>query len=111
MPAPVKCAKGHWYQPDPSGKPTPCPRCLAAQQRREHNAISDDDVMAFLNDPKPANGSSPDEDASASQKLHKPAALKRHKKVCRDCHSETSFAFNHCPRCGGPLEIAVIEVP
>ena len=75
-----------------------------------HRAVSEDDVMGFLNDPSSADpAKSPSEEAESGQKLHK-TALKRHKKVCRQCHSETSFAFEYCPRCGGPLEIAMIDV-
>ena len=110
MASPIKCPKGHWYQPDPSGKATSCPRCQAAASPQDVRAVSEDDVMGFLNDPSSADpAKSPAEEPESGQKPHK-TALKRHKKVCRQCHSETSFAFEYCPRCGGPLEIAMIDV-
>jgi hypothetical protein len=110
MATPVKCAKGHWYHPDPSGKPTPCPRCLAESNRPAPTTISDDEVMDFLNDPSVADAAKPNPEGSAVEpKIHK-SSLKRHKKICPACRGETSFAFDYCPRCGGPLEIAVIEM-
>jgi hypothetical protein len=110
MASPIKCVKGHWYQPDPSGRATSCPRCKAASSPQNAKAISEDDVMAFLNDPTGGDrANSPSQEPEPSQKLHK-GALKRHKKVCRECHSETSFAFEYCPRCGGPLQVAMIDV-
>ena len=110
MATPIKCAKGHWYQPDPSGRPIPCPRCFAEANRPVRAPISDDDVLDFLNDPTMDGAdASRSEEPESLQKLHK-CSLKRHKKVCPACHGETSFAFDYCPRCGGPLEIAVIEM-
>jgi hypothetical protein len=104
MAATVKCAKGHWYLPDPSGKVSGCPRCLAASDPRK--TISEDDVLAILSDSNGAGAASEDE---PPPKLHK-WSLKRHKKLCRACHCETSFSFDYCPRCGGPLEVAMIDV-
>ena len=109
MATPVKCAKGHWYQPDPSGKPTPCPRCQAELNKPAPEPISDDDVLAFLSDPSAADTAVSPEDSGTQQKPRK-CSLKRHKKICPACHGETSYAFEYCPRCGGPLEVAVIEV-
>lgn len=103
MTAPIKCAKGHWYQPDPSGKVTGCPRCLAALD--PHAKISEDDVLAILSDSVP---DAPPE-APEPPKLHK-SVLMRHKKLCPACHCETSFAFEYCPRCGGPLVVAMIDL-
>jgi hypothetical protein len=111
MASPIKCPKGHWYQPDPSGRATSCPRCQAASRPQAPSAVSEDDVMGFLSDPTSADPArSPEEPNSAQKQPHK-ISLKRHKKVCSHCHSETSFAFEYCPRCGGPLEVAVIDVP
>jgi hypothetical protein len=106
MAASVRCAKGHWYHPDPSGKPNVCPRCLADSRRVEAAPISDDEVMDFLNESTPKPEAEESDDAV---KPHK-CAIKRHKKICPACHGETSFAFEYCPRCGGPLIVAVIEV-
>jgi uncharacterized paraquat-inducible protein A len=109
MAAPVKCAKGHWYTPDPSGKATTCPRCAAQAQQKNGTPISDDDVLAFLDDP-PQAAQSP---GSSSQKLPSEEShhsLQRRKKVCPACHFETSVSFGHCPRCGGPLEVARVDV-
>lgn len=109
MASPVKCPKGHWYQPDPSGRVTECPRCHDRTNPPAAKTVSEDDVMGFLNDSSGGRAESAVEKAESTPKLHK-VALKRHKKVCRHCHSETSFAFEYCPRCGGPLEIAEIDV-
>lgn len=110
MATPVKCAKGHWYQPDPTGKVVGCPRCLAAADPRTQRRISDDDVLAILSGSDEGDAASASTDSTKSlPKLHK-CSLKRHKKVCPACHCETSFAFEYCPRCAGPLEVAVIDV-
>jgi hypothetical protein len=110
MNGPVKCAKGHWYQPDPSGTIALCPRCQAESKLQHRKPISEDDVLAILGE---SDGGAPKSSAEQTEALqtHHKLALKRHKKVCRTCHSETSFAFEYCPRCGGPLDIAVIDVP
>jgi hypothetical protein len=110
MAAPIKCAKGHWYQPDPSGKVTSCPRCEALAQAKP-TAVSEDDVLGFLDGPPPT----PDSSSSSSRALGTSEdphghTLQRRKKVCPSCHFETSVSFGHCPRCGGPLEIAKVDV-
>jgi hypothetical protein len=108
MTTPVKCVKGHWYHPDPSGKATPCPRCLADSHKVKQ--VSDDDVLDFLNDPTvPDTSKAASDDVETRPKTFK-CSLKRHKKVCPACHCETSFAFEYCPRCGGPLDVAEINV-
>jgi hypothetical protein len=112
MAAPVKCAKGHWYQPDPSGKVTSCPRCEALLHPQSEPApISEDDVLAFLDGPppKPDSSSSSTRGLTSGEESHG-HTLQRRKKVCPSCHFETSVSFGHCPRCGGPLEIAKVEV-
>jgi hypothetical protein len=107
MADPLKCVKGHWYQPDPSGKAASCPRCQAVGAP----AVSEDEVLGFLNDPSGVDlAKSPSEEPESAHKQPHKIVLKRHKKVCRQCHSETSFAFEYCPRCGGPLEVAMIDV-
>jgi hypothetical protein len=111
MATPIKCAKGHWYEPDPSGKAASCPHCQAEARRRGGKPISEDDVMGFLNDPGKADAAQSSSDEPELHQKPRKCALKRHKKICQACHCETSFAFEYCPRCGGPLEIAVIEVP
>jgi hypothetical protein len=109
MATPVKCVKGHWYYPDPSGKPSPCPRCLTESNRPVPSPISDDDVLDYLNDPSGVDATASNSEKPVDQpKPHK--SLKRHKKICPACHGETSFAFEYCPRCGGPLVVAVIEM-
>lgn len=111
MAALVKCAKGHWYQPDPSGKPTACPRCEAQLHPKKDTPISEDDVLAFLDDgpsPNPDSSSSSSRGLTGSGDSHQ--TLLRRKKVCPKCHYEASVSFGHCPRCGGPLEIAKTEV-
>jgi hypothetical protein len=112
MAALVKCPKGHWYEPDASGNPAVCPRCQAvAKSRAAGTAISDDDVLAILGSPKQAEvASEPSEEEPIVEKEMPKHTLQRHKKVCRACFFETSISFGHCPRCGGPLEIAMIEV-
>jgi DnaJ-class molecular chaperone len=83
---------------------------LAESQRPAPTPISDEDVLDFLSDSDGVDaGKSNPGQSSGELKAHK-AALKRHKKICPACHGETSFAFDYCPRCGGPLEIAVIEM-
>ena len=109
MAAPVKCSKGHWYQPDPSGKPIPCPRCHAELNKPAPKPISDDDVLGFLSETSGVDVATSTEDVEIQQRPHK-RSLKRHKKVCPACHGETSYAFEYCPRCGGLLEVAVIEM-
>lgn len=110
MTTPIKCAKGHWYYPDPSGRPTSCPRCWA-DANKPKPAYSDDDVLDFLNDPSVDANDAPS-DVADEENRSKPlkCSLKRHKKVCPTCHCETSFAFEYCPRCGGPLDVAEINV-
>jgi hypothetical protein len=108
MAGPTNYPKGRSDQPDALGKGSLHPQCRPAPSTRDAKPISDDDVLAILSDP--GGPKSAPEQPSAQAKSHK-CELKRHKKVCRDCHSETSFAFEYCPRCGGPLQVAVIEVP
>ena len=88
-----------------------CPHCQSQSDLQSGNAISDDDVLAILGPPKKAE-IAPEptaEEPTIARELPK-HTLQRHKKVCRACFFETSVSFGHCPRCGGPLEIAVIDV-
>ena len=111
MGALMKCPKGHWYEPAASGKPGACPHCRTVASSQTSKSISDDDVLAILGPPKKVEmvPEQPEEDPIAERELPK-HTLQRHKKVCRACFFETSISFGHCPRCGGPLEIAMIEV-
>jgi len=116
MAAFVRCPKGHWYRPAASGEPTACPHCKAQSQLQSGRQVSEDEILAILGPPPPkADPSAPmpeeptwEEPVAAEH--HHGHALQRRKKVCPACFYETSVSFTHCPRCGGPLEIAVIEV-
>jgi hypothetical protein len=105
MAAPIKCPKGHWYTPDPSGKVISCPKCEALA-RSPRKTVSDDDVLAILDSPVQVDPSAevPVDTGLSHTSLH------RRKKVCPTCSYETSLSFGHCPRCGGPLKVASIDI-
>jgi hypothetical protein len=110
MAAAVKCPKGHWFDPDASGRATLCPHCKAQSALRSGNTVSEDDILSFLGAPREVVLS--DFPSEEEPVIHEEAhlhSLKRRKKVCHDCFFETSVSFGHCPRCGGQLEIASTE--
>jgi hypothetical protein len=110
MAAPIKCPKGHWFTPDASGKATVCPHCKAQSRLQSGSSISEDDVLAILGPSKKADLSDlPSEEEPVPQEDLRSHALQRRRKVCPKCFYETSLAFGYCPRCGGPLEIALTE--
>jgi uncharacterized OB-fold protein len=101
----VKCAKGHWYEPDTSGGR--CPQC--ATQTQQDTSISDDDVLAIINLPIEEPTSHPDQQDSA-HKSGSGSAILRRKKICPECSHEASYSFVYCPRCGAPLKLATVEL-
>jgi hypothetical protein len=116
MTAPVRCPKGHWFTPSASDKTPVCPSCLAKLHEQKNAAMSDDDVMAILEDSTPQlkiatpESSYDDEELEVKQPSHS-HILQRRKKICPTCHYETSYSFAICPRCAGPLKVAELEVP
>jgi hypothetical protein len=114
----IKCPKGHWFTPDARQKTNRCPVCKAETQLGK-KAISEDDVLAFLDSPKETSPAATSEDEPISEilpveehkSLHGPAILRRNKKICPRCSHETSVSFEHCPRCGEPLKVVSTELP
>lgn len=102
MAAPVKCPKGHWFNPVVFGNA--CPVCKTKDARSE-KPLSEDDVLAILDTPSEAAAEQTD-----TEKDPHGSSLHRRKKICPACSFETSFSFGHCPRCGGPLSVASIKV-
>ena len=113
MAVPVKCPKGHWFEPNASGEATLCPHCKAQSRLQSGRTISEDEVLDILDPPKTVDistlPSEPSEEPAVEEESHK-SSLQRRKKVCPVCFFETSFSFGCCPRCGSPLEIASIDV-
>ncbi len=103
MAAPVKCPKGHWFNPDVFGKI--CPVCKA-KDRGSDTPLTEDDVLAILD----SSGDAAAEQEAVAGKDSHASSLHKRKKICPACACEISFSFGHCPRCGGPLEVASIKV-
>ena len=110
MAARVKCPRGHWFEPDPSGGPSVCPHCKARSVSPDDNPFSEDDILSVLGPPTQADVVELPPEEPVLERPSPKHTLQRHKKVCPACHYETSVSFGHCPRCGSQLEIAVIEV-
>ena len=107
----MRCSEGHWYEPERSGRLGRCPQC--ATQTRNRTPVSDEDVLAILDLPSDVDLAESAEGASAekdAQKSHSDSSILRRKKVCPLCAHEASYSFDHCPRCGAPLEIASIAL-
>jgi hypothetical protein len=100
---PVRCAKGHWYDPGPSGTAR-CPQC--ATQTQKETRVSDDDVLAIMSEPDEAKAAAEPEELKLSS-----SAIMRRKKVCPECAHEASYSFVHCPRCGTPLQLVKTDLP
>jgi ribosomal protein S27AE len=98
-----RCPKGHWYEPDPSGKGKGCPQC--ATQTQGESSVSDDDVLAIMDLPQEASVQPPPPDAVKSD-----SGILRRKKICPECSHEASYSFVYCPRCGAPLKLASLEL-
>ncbi len=101
---PVRCPKGHWYDPELTGGR--CPKC--AVETHDGPPISDDDVLAIMSAPQTGGGVVSDDEAPG--KPHSDSAIMRRKKVCPDCGHDASFSFVYCPRCGAPLKVASVKL-
>ena len=103
---PVRCPKGHWYDPDAPGATGRCPQC--AIQTQNETSVSEDDVLAIINLPLEGGWCRPHhEDAP---KTGSGSAIMRRKKVCPECSHEASFSFVYCPRCGAPLKLVSVDL-
>jgi hypothetical protein len=100
---PIKCPKGHWYDPDASGGTGRCPQC--ATQTQNQTSVSDDDVLAIMSE-EPERAASPQEEVA---KAASSSGIMRKKKICPECSHEASYSFDYCPRCGAHLKLATVE--
>ena len=100
---PVRCPKGHWYEPGPSGAGR-CPQC--ATQTQKETSVSDDDVLAIMSEPDEAKAAAEPEEL----KLSSSAIMRRKKSLPRVRH-EASYSFVYCPRCGAPLKLVSMDLP
>jgi hypothetical protein len=100
---PKRCLKGHWYDPDVPGSLGSCPQC--AIQTQDETSVSDDDVLAIMSLPDDEPAKPHDEPAKSLSG----SGIMRKKKICPECSYEASFSFDHCPRCGSPLKLAMVE--
>jgi transcriptional regulator with XRE-family HTH domain len=77
-------------------------------ETRAGTSISDDDVLAILNEPRETREAKPaiSESSSRSPGSSGSDILKR-KKICPECAHEASASFVYCPRCGSRLKASV----
>jgi anti-sigma B factor antagonist len=113
----VTCPNGHLLRvrDEFAGKSGLCPHCRARIQVPQSERVSEDDVLAMLDTPKPsAPLSKPSEEFVHQESRHdnlpgesgvslQASSLLRRKKVCSGCGNITSYTFTNCPRCGTPL--------
>ena len=127
----VNCPNGHVLKvkDECAGKTGRCPHCQAQVTVPLRQGLSDDNVMGFMERPRPpqpprdagrtaacrygrgirehsSGGEGPPVTTPARQAPAEAAhgfTILRRKKSCPQCDNRVSFAFTICPRCGTPL--------
>lgn len=113
MPIRIRCPNGHLLEVKQkyAGRVGLCPRCHVRVRVPTLDELYDEQIIAVLDRPRPADV---EEEASDQHVLDVPpkdgsgisltgSSMLRKQKVCPQCYHVASFSFTHCPTCGTPL--------